>query len=186
MPVNHLTLISFLAASAMAGAAVAQDRPMTPVEAQLSAADGASLGRVTLREGPQGLLLTIEGEGWPEGWHGAHLHAVGSCEPPSFQSAGGHVNHPEATRPHGLLNWEGGPDFGDLQNVYAGPGGSARAEVYLARGHGETTADMLSNANGLALVIHANPDDHVTQPIGGAGDRIACAVLLPAGQASAD
>jgi len=26
-------------------------------------------------------------------------------------------------------------------------------------------------------VIHANPDDHNSQPIGGAGDRVACAVL---------
>ena len=30
---------------------------------------------------------------------------------------------------------------------------------------------------GRALVIHASPDDHVTQPIGGAGARIACGVI---------
>ena len=35
----------------------------------------------------------------------------------------------------------------------------------------------MADGDGLALVIHANADDHTTQPIGGAGDRIACAVL---------
>lgn len=35
---------------------------------------------------------------------------------------------------------------------------------------------LLDN-DGSALVIHANPDDYTTQPIGGAGDRIACAVI---------
>ncbi|WP_250638361.1 superoxide dismutase family protein [Sphingomonas sp. KC8] len=30
-------------------------------------------------------------------------------------------------------------------------------------------------------MIHASPDDHVTQPIGGAGARVACAVIRPAG-----
>ena len=35
----------------------------------------------------------------------------------------------------------------------------------------------LLDADGSALVIHANPDDHSSQPIGGAGDRVACAVI---------
>ncbi len=35
----------------------------------------------------------------------------------------------------------------------------------------------LRDADGTALVIHANPDDHMAQPIGGAGARVACAVI---------
>ena len=35
----------------------------------------------------------------------------------------------------------------------------------------------LLDADGSALVIHANADDHSSQPIGGAGDRVACAVI---------
>jgi Cu-Zn family superoxide dismutase len=36
---------------------------------------------------------------------------------------------------------------------------------------------VLRDGDGSALVIHANPDDHMTQPIGGSGPRVACAVI---------
>jgi Cu-Zn family superoxide dismutase len=35
----------------------------------------------------------------------------------------------------------------------------------------------LKDRDGSALVIHANEDDHATQPIGGAGARVGCAVI---------
>jgi Cu-Zn family superoxide dismutase len=35
----------------------------------------------------------------------------------------------------------------------------------------------LWDEDGSAIVIHANADDHTTQPIGGAGDRVACGIL---------
>jgi Cu-Zn family superoxide dismutase len=35
----------------------------------------------------------------------------------------------------------------------------------------------LKDADGSALVIHAAADDQTTQPIGGAGERVACAVI---------
>ena len=37
--------------------------------------------------------------------------------------------------------------------------------------------EALLDNDGSALVIHAELDDHITQPIGGAGGRVACAVL---------
>jgi len=33
------------------------------------------------------------------------------------------------------------------------------------------------DADGSALWIHASPDDHTSQPIGGAGARVACAAI---------
>ncbi|WP_420479335.1 superoxide dismutase family protein, partial [Brevundimonas sp. FT23028] len=137
--------------------------------AMLKTADGADAGMVTAFRGPRGLLFRVEGRGWPTGWHGVHLHAVGKCEGPGFTSAGSHVNHADHTMPHGLLNPEG-PDLGDLQNVHAAADGSVHAEVYLG------TTDVTST-DGLSFLVHANPDDHVSQPIGGAGARIACGVF---------
>ena len=182
--------LAFLTAVAACGPAVTQPteqaassppaRASSPVQAALTLADGSTGGQVTMRQGPLGLLFTIEGENWPEGWHGAHLHAVGTCDTPAFEAAGGHVNHEPSPRPHGLLNWDGGPDYGDLQNVYAHGDGAARAEVYLSSAGLEPAIGDIADGDGLSLVIHANRDDHASQPIGGAGDRIACAVLIPA------
>ena len=36
---------------------------------------------------------------------------------------------------------------------------------------------QLVDADGAALVIHENRDDHAAQPIGGAGARIFCGVI---------
>jgi Cu-Zn family superoxide dismutase len=38
----------------------------------------------------------------------------------------------------------------------------------------------LFQAAGTALVIHANPDDHFTDPTGNSGGRIACGVIQKA------
>ena len=168
------------AAPAAAPAPAPAAPPKAIATAALKASDGADAGLVTVYEGPKGLIMRVAGAGWPAGWHAVHLHAVGSCEGPGFTSAGGHVNHAEGPRPHGLLNMNGGPDLGDLQNVYAAADGAANADVYLAwEGLGVTRADYV-DANGLSFVVHASPDDYVSQPIGGAGARIACGVFQPA------
>jgi Cu-Zn family superoxide dismutase len=33
------------------------------------------------------------------------------------------------------------------------------------------------DADGSALIIHANPDDQVTDPSGNSGDRLVCGVI---------
>ena len=142
----------------------------------LHRADGAEAGTVTAYKGPLGLLFRVEGKGWPAGWHSVHLHAVGQCDGPGFTSAGGHLNHEEA-RPHGLLNADGGPDLGDLQNIWAAEDGTAKAEVYLAGADLGLGGMDLLDGDGLAFMVHANADDHISQPIGGAGPRIACGVF---------
>jgi Cu-Zn family superoxide dismutase len=169
--------------AAPAPMAAAATAPAPIATAALRTADGGDAGMVTAFRGPFGILMKVEGRRWPEGWHGVHLHAVGTCEGPGFTSAGAHVNHAEPEkRPHGLLNVDGGPDLGDLQNVYAGSDGTANAEVYLAgSGLGMGGMDLLDE-DGLSFLVHANRDDHISQPIGGAGDRIACGVF----QATAD
>lgn len=190
---RQLFLAALVAAPLTLGAAAALAQSATPaptpapapppqavVTAALKTADGADAGTVTGYEGPMGMIFRVEGKGWPAGWHAVHLHAVGSCEAPAFTSAGAHVNHAEGARPHGLLNKSGGPDLGDLQNIFAAADGTANADVYLAWEGLDAHESDYVDGNGLSFVVHANPDDYVSQPIGGAGPRIACGVFQPA------
>lgn len=146
-------------------------------EATLINAAGANVGRAVLTQGPTGLLIRIEADGLAPGWHGVHIHATGQCAAP-FTSAGAHINHGEPKAPHGLLNAQG-PDDGDLPNIHADTQGRVRAEVFTtqARIAREGPGQWLWDADGSALVIHANVDDHRSQPIGGAGDRVACGIM---------
>lgn len=147
-------------------------------QAALLNAEGATAGSATFRQGPTGVVIRVEASGLTPGWHGLHLHAVGQCEGPAFQSAGAHVQHGAGAKPHGLLNPEG-DDAGDLPNLYVGADGRGMAEVFT------TTAALvesgpgqyLLDADGSSIMIHAQADDYVSQPIGGSGARVACGVI---------
>lgn len=155
-----------------------------PVTVQTSQSDlingqGAKIGTVTLSQGRTGLLMKVEATGLTPGWHGIHLHATAKCEAP-FTTAGSHIKH-NTSGVHGLLNAQG-PDNGDLPNVYADATGTVMAEVFTTRARiaSEGDGEWLFDADGSALVIHAKPDDHSSQPIGGAGDRVACGLIQAA------
>ena len=145
---------------------------------------GAAIGEAVFRQARAGVLIVVRARDLPHGLHGIHLHHTGKCAP-NFAAAGGHINPNGAA--HGLLHPDG-PDNGDLPNLHAAADGTAHAEFYTTRVRigGEAEAAE-SDANGLppalldgdgsAVIIHANPDDHLTQPIGGAAGRIACGVV---------
>jgi Cu-Zn family superoxide dismutase len=132
----------------------------------------AFVGRVHAMEAPGGVIMTVEVTGLPPGWHGMHLHEKADCSATDFTSSGGHINHPTTKKAHGLLN-PAGPDFGDLPNLYVAADGTGKAEVFTDL----VKFAQLTDTDGSALVIHANKDDHLAQPIGGAGARIACAPI---------
>lgn len=144
----------------------AGDGPVTP----LVNGAGASVGGVQVEQRSGGAYVRVAVEGLPPGDHGLHLHAVGRCDSPAFQSAGGHWN--PAGRQHGHLN-PAGQHAGDLPNLTVSTNGRG-AINFLA------TGGPLNDADGTALVIHAKPDDYKTDPSGNSGDRIACAVISPA------
>ncbi|MCR9195429.1 MAG: superoxide dismutase family protein [Hyphomonas sp.] len=136
-------------------------------------ADGRVIGALNILDGPNGVMLeaTIEPGGLTPGWHGLHLHQVGDCsDTGTFKLSGGHVGKIE--NGHGLLNPKG-PEAGDVPNVWAAADGSAGYEAFTTLISGAELADE----DGTALIIHQNRDDHMTQPIGGAGPRVACAVI---------
>ncbi|WP_168073258.1 superoxide dismutase family protein [Caulobacter sp. SSI4214] len=164
-----LSLVALLAASP----ALAQ----TAATAAMKTSDGKDAGTVTVTEAPHGVLLKLELKGLTPGWHAVHFHEKGDCSAPDFKSAGAHV-HTAATTVHGLLNPDAN-DAGDLPNVFAGADGSATAEAFstLVSLKGAGGRPALLDADGSAIVVHANADDYKTQPIGGAGARAACGVL---------
>ncbi|WP_441455009.1 MULTISPECIES: superoxide dismutase family protein [unclassified Brevundimonas] len=158
-------------------AMMARATPGQTGQAVIINGQGVEIGQATLTQGPTGLLIKVEATGLTPGWHGIHIHATGQCAAP-FTSAGAHINHGDPKKAHGLLNPQG-PDDGDLPNLYAAADGSAYGEFFTTRARisQDGPGQWLWDADGSALVIHANPDDHSSQPIGGAGDRVACAVL---------
>ena len=155
--------------------------PAARATVDLKDATGASIGAATLVDAPHGVLLRLTVKGLAPGWHGLHFHEKGLCTAPDFKSAGGHV-HGAAGAVHGLLN-SGATETGDLPNLYVAADGAGAAEFYsaLVSLKGAEGRPALLDTDGSALVIHANPDDHVSQPIGGAGPRAACGVIT-AGQ----
>lgn len=140
--------------------------------------EGKDVGKATLTESPHGVLIHLDLKGLPPGPKAIHIHSVGTCEDPKegFVASKGHLN-PDG-KEHGLMN-PAGPDAGDLPNLYVRDDGSFEAEFFttLASLAGADGRATMLDEDGAALVIHVNRDDHITQPIGGAGPRIACGVI---------
>jgi Cu-Zn family superoxide dismutase len=161
--------------AAFAVAASAQNAPVTG-RADLKTATGASAGTATLTESSRGLLVRLDLKGLPPGWHGLHFHEKGDCSAADFTSAGGHV-HAVNPATHGLLNPEGN-DSGDLPNILIAADGTASVELFSSFVSLKAAGrPVLMDADGSAVVVHANPDDYKAQPIGNAGGRIACGVV---------
>lgn len=112
----------------------------------------------------------------PAGSHGIHFHQVGKCEggTGAFATAGGHYN-PMGTE-HGLNNPKG-PHAGDNPDIQVPEGGAGHVAFTTNRVTLTPGPTTLFDADGSALMIHANADDQVTNPSGNSGARIACGVV---------
>ncbi len=134
------------------------------------------IGTATLTDDSDGVRIALRLSKLPPGLHGFHVHAVGRCDPPTFDSAGGHFN-PEV-RKHGRQNPDGW-HAGDLQNIVAAGDGTVDTEVVVrdVTLGSPVNSHSLFPPTGTALVIHAKADDERTDPSGNAGPRIACGVI---------
>ena len=121
--------------------------------------------------------VTVAVTGLKPGLHGVHLHAVGKCEP-DFAAAGGHFDpgpagntDPDANHPFHM---------GDVPPLNVTANGRGTMKVSTTR---VTLSDgplSLFDADGSAIIIHANPDQGITgEPKSGVsgGPRIACGVI---------
>ncbi|MDR0564043.1 MAG: superoxide dismutase family protein [Azoarcus sp.] len=114
--------------------------------------------------------VTAQISGLTPGVHGFHIHEKGDCSAPDGTSAGGHYN--PFKQAHGKAN-EGAHHVGDLPSLEADANGNATLDA-LVEGVPLTGENTIV---GRGLIVHAAPDDFVTQPTGNAGARVACAVI---------
>lgn len=156
----------------------------TDASAAFIGPSGEAMGTVEFRDGLGGVVMRLDMTGLAPGWHGIHLHVAGDCSDGAdgFKASGGHIN-PDNVE-HGLLN-PAGAHRADIPNILADEAGAVKTEIFRAGVHlrpSEEAAAVngpfpLIDDDGFAVVVHANADDHLTQPIGGAGDRVACAAI---------
>lgn len=143
--------------------------------------DGSEMGTVQLSETSAGILLNLDIKGLtPDGEHAIHIHETGDCSPQeTFENAGGHYN-PEA-KSHGLQHPEG-HHAGDMPNLKPDANGAIQTRILnqsvtLHDAAAEEGSNTVFDEDGSAIVIHAGADDHMSQPSGAAGSRIACGVI---------
>lgn len=145
----------------------------TSAAAQLRNADNRVVGTVSFAQTGRGVLLSGSLSGLGSGTHAIHVHAVGRCDRPDFQSAGAHFE--PGSRKHGFRNPEG-PHAGDLPNLTLPASGELRFDLMLP----DVTLggeNALLDDDGAALVVHLAADDYTTDPSGNSGARIACGVI---------
>lgn len=150
----------------------AEGGPMNATAA-LRSADGTDMGTATATEVDGAVQVIVNARGLTPGPHGLHVHMVGACDAPTFETAGGHWN--PTGRQHGSENPQG-QHAGDMPNIDAAADGTGSTTFTLASGN---FAGLL-DADGSSLVIHEGPDDYVTDPAGNSGGRIACGIFTAA------
>ncbi|HEX5588778.1 MAG TPA: superoxide dismutase family protein [Candidatus Limnocylindrales bacterium] len=142
---------------------------------ELRDAAGSVVGWADLTEDATGRLhVNVHVKGVSAGLHGIHIHAVGSCSP-DFGAAGGHHNPLGVA--HGLDSASGG-HAGDLPNLEVNAAGVGHLDGTSDRASLSNGPTTVFDGDGSALVIHAGPDDQVTNPTGNSGGRIACGVIV--------
>jgi Cu-Zn family superoxide dismutase len=165
-----------LAATGWFGTAVfAANKPATVT---LKDGTGKDVGTAKISDGSggKGVRIALNLKGLPSGEHALHVHTAAKCEGPAFTSAGGHFNPTNAH--HGINNpTSPKPHAGDMPNFTVKPNGTAKVMVENAAVTlGDGSNSVFANG-GTSLVIHAKPDDLMSDPSGNAGDRIACGTI---------
>lgn len=174
---THWIAATILGSLGMVGIPAWAARPATaPVaEAELMNAHGAEIGTAKFYPASGGVRLVVDVHGLTAGEKGIHIHEKGSCVPPDFNSAGGHLNPDK--KHHGLMN-PAGHHEGDMPNLRVSAAGNARQEFKLKGVELIGTGPhSLFKSGGTALVIHADADDEKSDPAGNAGPKIACGVI---------
>jgi superoxide dismutase, Cu-Zn family len=168
----------FAALTACGEEDAAEGKQATATISALGASGVSGNLTITAGEGNVTLTGTLMGLA-PASQHGFHLHETGNCGDATAMdgtttvggAAGGHWN--PAMHMHGAP--EGMTHLGDLGNLTADAAGVVNIMITKA---GITVGDgAMTDVIGRAVIVHANPDDLTSQPVGNAGGRMACGVV---------
>ncbi|SFX49681.1 superoxide dismutase, Cu-Zn family [Thermoactinomyces sp. DSM 45891] len=144
-------------------------------QAEIINGKGKKIGKAEFWQEQDYVMARITVQDLPKGPHGIHVHTVGKCDIPTFETAGPHFN--PAHKKHGTENVEG-PHAGDLPNLEINDNGEGMAEFALENVTLKGNEDnSLFHPGGTAIVIHKDKDDYKTDPSGNSGARIACGVI---------
>lgn len=145
-----------------------------PVRATADLMQGKqNVGSLSLTQMGNDVEMKLSVSGLSTGEYGMHIHAVGKCEGPDYKSSGMHWN--PMGKQHGLRN-PMGTHAGDLENLSVS-GGISVQKTQLLQGIKIMGEGGLLDADGASFIIHAKPDDNVTDPSGNSGDRKICGVV---------
>lgn len=166
--------------AAVIGACAHAPSPLNRIAVAYStfeSAAGEPRGTALLWQDPGNIVhVELQLSGLLPGEHGIHFHAVAKCEggTTGFSTAGAHYN--PIGRQHGLNN-PAGPHAGDAPNIIVAADGTARTSFTTDRVTLTDGSTTVFDNDGSAIVIHAAPDDQVSQPAGNSGARIVCGTL---------
>jgi Cu-Zn family superoxide dismutase len=177
-----ILLLAF-AAAALLGTGPVSAKDRAEARALLRNSAGGPVGVAKLTEEKGKVLVRVTVHDLAPGFHGFHVHAVGSCLAPSFLSAGGHFN------PGGEAH---GSHAGDLPILLVNADGTGEARFRTDR----FEVSELFDSDGSAIIVHANADNYANIPTryhshtentfgpdsatlttGDSGGRVACGVV---------
>ena len=161
-------------ANPVEGDAMATTSTVERAHVNLASASGSLVsGRLVVTPMAGGLHFRGEIGGLqPGATHAIHVHEKGDCSAADATSAGGHFN--PGNDMHGRVSSHD-HHAGDMDNIVADAKGVAQVDVH-ADGPvlgGGAPNDALNRA----VIVHAAPDDYVSQPTGNAGARVACGII---------
>lgn len=130
----------------------------------------AASGIAKFSQEKDGLHIFVKMTGLTPGLHGFHVHEFGNCACDDAVCAGSHYN--PTNQKHGGPT-DSNRHLGDFGNISADENGNAEYEL----------VDTIATLNGphsiigRSVIVHADPDDFVTQSTGNSGARIAAGVI---------
>jgi Cu-Zn family superoxide dismutase len=163
--------------AAVAGTSAQTQMPSAPqATAEILDTQGKVVGSAAITTTSKGVEVRVTLDGFKSAAgsnHGLHIHQAGKCKP-TFDAAGDHFSPLDNN--HGFLR-PSGPHAGDLPNIWVEANGSARYSYTTNLISLKGSKRAILDADGAAIIIHAQPDDYLTGSSGSTGDPIACGVI---------